>query len=84
MSPILTDTLFAAAAVAVVVAQLLILRSTRRGMATGPRRAAPVLEWLYAIVPAIALVVVLAWTWRTMHPDAARAAAAPRASRTPS
>jgi hypothetical protein len=84
MSTALTDALFAAAATAIVVAQLFILRSTRRGMALGGRRGAPVLEWLYAIVPALALLAVLAWTWRTMHPAGGRADAAPRIARTPS
>lgn len=27
------------------------------------------LEWAYAIVPAIGLVVLLAFSWKTMHPD---------------
>jgi len=65
--------MFAVAATAIVVAQYFILRSTRRGMAFGGRRAAPLLEWMYAIVPALALVVVLAWTWRTMHPTGSSA-----------
>lgn len=82
MSPALTDALFTGAVIAIAGAQILILRSTRRGMALGARRGPPVLEWLYAIVPALALAAVLAWTWRTMHPDAGRADAGPRAART--
>ena len=31
-----------------------------------------VLEWSYAVVPAVALVLVLAWTWRTMHDGTVR------------
>jgi hypothetical protein len=82
MSSAPTDVLFAAAALAIAIAQVLILRSTRRGMAHGARRAAARLEWLYAVVPVLALVVVLAWTWRTMHPGGGRADAGPRMSST--
>lgn len=38
--------------------------------ATAPRGAA--LEWTYAIVPAIALALLLLFAWRAMHPDAVR------------
>jgi heme/copper-type cytochrome/quinol oxidase subunit 2 len=69
--------LFIVIATAIVVAQLFILRSTARGMrfaapsadgtrATSSRNAT--LEWAYAVVPAIALVVLLIFSWRTMHP----------------
>lgn len=67
MSTPLSDTLFTLAALAIAIAQLMILRSTRRGMRHGPRGAASALEWAYAILPALGLIVVLAWTWRTMR-----------------
>lgn len=35
-----------------------------------PRRTA--LEWSYAIVPALALVALLAFSWRAMHPSSLR------------
>lgn len=61
------------ASAAVVVAQVMILRSTRRAMrmrASGetgegtPRASSPVLEWAFAIAPAIALAFLLFFTWR--------------------
>jgi hypothetical protein len=67
MSTPLSDALFALAALAIVIAQLMILRSTHRGMQHGPRGASSALEWSYAILPALALIVVLAWTWGTMR-----------------
>ncbi|MFI5244000.1 MAG: hypothetical protein ACHQQR_02160 [Gemmatimonadales bacterium] len=67
MSTPLSDALFTLAALAIGIAQLMILRSTRRGMQHGPRGASSALEWSYAILPALALIVVLAWTWRTMR-----------------
>jgi heme/copper-type cytochrome/quinol oxidase subunit 2 len=69
--------LFVVIAAAIVVAQAFILRSTARGMryaAPGAEGARPAsarnatLEWAYAIIPAIALVVLLVFSWRTMHP----------------
>jgi heme/copper-type cytochrome/quinol oxidase subunit 2 len=70
--------LFFVIAAAIVVAQLFILRSTARGMryaapaADGARASASrnsSLEWAYAVVPAIALVVLLIFSWRAMHPS---------------
>lgn len=61
------------ASAAVIVAQVMILRSTRRAMrmrATGEtgegtaRASSPGLEWAFAIAPAIALVLLLLFTWR--------------------
>jgi hypothetical protein len=72
MSTSLSDVLFTLAALAIAVAQLMILRSTRRGMRRGPRGASSALEWSYAILPALALAAVLAWTWRTMHENVVR------------
>ena len=67
------DILFIAIAVAIVVAQLFILRSTARGMrfagAATRLPARPALEWAYAIVPALALAALLLFSWRAMHPE---------------
>jgi heme/copper-type cytochrome/quinol oxidase subunit 2 len=62
--------LFVVIATAIVVAQIFILRSTARGMrnAAPGAQARPALEWAYAIVPAIALVALLAFSWRAMNP----------------
>jgi hypothetical protein len=72
--------LFALAALAMAIAQLMILRSTRRGMQHGPRGASSALEWTYAILPALALIVVLAWTWRTMRENVRHFEVRPSAS----
>lgn len=54
---------FWTALLAALVAQVMILRSTRRVLAAAaPRR--PALEWAFALVPAAALVLVLALSWR--------------------
>ena len=60
--------LFWSAAVAVVVAQVMILRSTARVLrAAAPTR--PALEWAFAVGPALVLALVLALSWRaTMRP----------------
>lgn len=82
------DILFVIVAIAIVVSQAYVLRSTARGIrysaahgasqgnsqdtpqagspAARPRNAT--LEWAYAIVPALALVALLAFSWRAMHP----------------
>lgn len=65
----LADTLFAVIALAIVVSQAFILRSTARGMRHGGPTARPALEWTYAIVPAIALAALLFFSWRAMHPE---------------
>jgi heme/copper-type cytochrome/quinol oxidase subunit 2 len=69
-----SDILFWAAVGATLIAQIFILRSTARGMRTAvvqtPGRTA--LEWMWAILPAVALVVLFVWTWRTMHPSVPR------------
>lgn len=60
--------LFWTAVVTVVGAQVMILRSTTRVLrAVAPAR--PALEWAFAILPALVLVLVLALSWRaTMRP----------------
>lgn len=71
MATPLADALFWIAAFAILVAQGAILRSTARAM-RGTAVRSPVLEWCFAVGPAIALVVLLALTWRTMHPEQLR------------
>jgi hypothetical protein len=65
-SPI-AEALFWMATAIIAVAQLFILRSTRRGMRIGPSGSDSVLEWAFAIVPALCLAAILFWTWHTMH-----------------
>lgn len=84
MTSEISTELFVTASAAIVIAQVMILRSTRRGMRHGPRDTTSLLEWTYAVLPAVALVVVLAWTWRTMQPSVAVSGPRPVASRTPS
>jgi hypothetical protein len=63
MPPILAALLFWSAVAAAVVAQVMILRSTRRILrATSPRTLG--LEWAFALVPALALAAVLVLSWR--------------------
>ena len=69
MATQLADILFAALALAIVISQAFILRSTARGMRHGGPAERPVLEWTYAIAPAIALVALLYFSWLAMHPD---------------
>jgi hypothetical protein len=69
ISPILADAIFWVAVAACLVAQVAILRSvvvTRAGSTA--RRAA---EIAWAVAPAVALALVFAATWRTLHPGAA-------------
>lgn len=77
MATPLAKLIFYVVAAAILVAQLFILRSTARAMRyaapapDGTRPVAPrntALEWAYAIVPAIALVALLLFAWRAMHP----------------
>ena len=74
MPPALSDAIFWLAVACCVVAELFILRSAlaARGAqpagGTLPRVRRPV-EVLWAVVPALALALVLAATWRTLHPD---------------
>ena len=77
MATQLADILFVLIAAAIATSQAFILHSTARGMrfaaehteagrnGHGSRAA---LEWTYAIVPAVALLFLLVFTWRTMHP----------------
>jgi hypothetical protein len=72
MATAISDVIFWLACAAIAIAQVKILTSTRRGMRVGRGRAGVVVEWSYAVLPAIALVFVLAWTWRTMHDGTVR------------
>jgi cytochrome b561 len=68
MPAVLIAVLFWSAVVAVVVAQVMILRSTMRVLrAAAPER--PAFEWGFAVGPAIVLAIVLTLSWRaTMRP----------------
>jgi hypothetical protein len=53
------------AAALVVIGQIMILRSTVRAMrGASSERARRGIEWSYAIVPVVALAIVLGATWR--------------------
>ena len=63
MPTALLTLLFWAAVLAAVAGQVMILRSTRRVLrAAAPRT--PLLEWGFAIGPALVLAVVLVLSWR--------------------
>jgi protoheme IX farnesyltransferase len=63
MPSLLITVIFWAAVATVCLAQVMILRSTRRVLrAAAPAR--PALEWGFALVPALVLVVVLLASWR--------------------
>jgi heme/copper-type cytochrome/quinol oxidase subunit 2 len=77
----LTDAIFWVAVACCGVAQLLLLRSVlaARGAARPAESLPPLrraVEVAWAVVPAVALALVLAMTWRAMHPAAAPADAA--------
>jgi len=77
MAPLAVESLFWVAAATCGVAQLAILRGVLTG-GVEPRRssASPsavgrvrrLTEAAWALLPGIALVFVLVWTWRTVHP----------------
>ena len=75
MATAISDSIFAICATAIAVSQWFILRSTARGMKhEGSQRgsAGPGLEWTYAVLPALALAVLLVFSYRAMHPDTVR------------
>ena len=72
MATTVSELLFGLCVLIVAVAQLLIVRSTRRGMARGPSSSASALEWSFALLPVVALAVVLTFTWRAMHEGTVR------------
>lgn len=63
MSSLLLTLLFWTAAIAIVVGQVMILRSTARAWAMSGV-AVPMTEKLFAWVPAIALLAVLWFSWK--------------------
>ena len=76
MSPTVAEIVFWIAAACCLVAQIALVQSAIRSPMSGsPDTAAVVMprrsiEIAWTIVPAIALVLVLAFTWRAMHPPA--------------
>jgi hypothetical protein len=72
MATAFSESLFWLAVIAIAIAQFLILRSTRRGMRRAPGGSRSVLEWGYAVLPGVALTLMLVWTWHTMHTVTAR------------
>ncbi len=61
-------TLFWLATALIVISQGMILRSTVRAMlAARSAHARRGIEWAYAIVPAVALVIVLLATWQAVQ-----------------
>jgi hypothetical protein len=70
MTPFLADAIFWIAAVACTVAQIGILRATvaKRPAPTAHRPATRAEELAWAVLPVIALAVVLGLTWRALHP----------------
>lgn len=63
MSSLLLTLLFWSAAIAIVVGQVMILRSTARAWAASDA-AVPVTEKIFAWAPAIALLAVLWFSWK--------------------
>jgi hypothetical protein len=73
VTPLPLTLLFWLAAALVIMSQIMILRSTVRAMrAAESERARRGIEWAYAIVPAIALVVILGLTWQATQQHVAR------------
>jgi hypothetical protein len=71
ISPTTADAIFWVAVACCLAAQAAILRSVLaggRGTPPSPRRAA---EVAWAVVPALVLALVLAATWRALHPAGA-------------
>ena len=68
MATPLADALFWVAVLAIVIAQIAILRSTVRAMRAGTAAVRTPREWAFAVGPALALVALLFFTWQTMHP----------------
>ena len=86
MRPAVADAIFWSAVACCVVAQVAILRSAlarHRPLANAPTTLPPYrrgVELVWALLPAIALMVVLGVTWRAVH---ARADARPTDSPAP-
>ena len=68
-----SSTLFWIATALVVIGQMMILRSTVRAMrGASSERARRGIEWSYAVVPVLALALVLVATWRASERHGAR------------
>ena len=81
--PVPLPTLFWISITLVVVAQLLILRSTVRAMRGSPSASARrTIEWAYAVVPVIVLAVVLVATWQASREHVTRLEMEARANQT--
>ncbi len=63
MPGLLLAFVFWSAVLAVVVSQVMILRSSARVLRTAAHRNVAV-EWVFAVGPALALAAVLAFSWR--------------------
>ena len=78
MSPTLAQIVFWIAAGCCLVAQIALVHSAIRSPMSGSPDAAAVVmprrsrEIAWTIVPAIALALLLVFTWRAMHPAASR------------
>ncbi|MDQ6829493.1 MAG: hypothetical protein M3081_11555 [Gemmatimonadota bacterium] len=74
LSPALSNSLFWSAVACCAVAQIFIVRGAfqpqRVDVQEGVPRPRRAFELAWTIVPAVALAVVLVFTWRVMHPEA--------------
>jgi heme/copper-type cytochrome/quinol oxidase subunit 2 len=82
MATSLSDALFWVAVACCAAAQLLILRAAFASHgARGPAESLPpvrrAVEVVWAVIPALALALLLAATWRAMHPPPDGAHASP-------
>ena len=64
MSPYLAAAVLWGALAAAVTGQVMILRSSRRILRAGTDRR-PLVEWAFAVGPALVLAVVLVLTWQS-------------------
>jgi heme/copper-type cytochrome/quinol oxidase subunit 2 len=81
--PLPLSVIFWIALLLVVVSQVMILRSTVRAMrAAASEQARRGIEWAYAVVPAVALLVALGATWQASKTHTARLELESKASQT--
>jgi heme/copper-type cytochrome/quinol oxidase subunit 2 len=68
LSPVVSQVLFWCACAVLAVAQLAVLRAALAGRTPPPssRTGARALELFWIVLPAVALIVVLSWTWRSL------------------
>jgi hypothetical protein len=80
--PLPLPSVFWIATALVIIGQMMILRSTVRAMrGASSKRARRGIEWSYAIVPVVALALVLVATWRAAERHDARAPVTGEATR---